>query len=235
MYIHQCNPVRVSKGILALGLVFSGAWIPFINGDGGFQVAAAEQGKVVATVFAYDGQDFVRTRTTLITEAGKPAINTKLDNSSPAYKALTQKRSYRGPVSLFGRKYDAQYAPLTSGDGQLTGALFVGAAMAMPYVQQSMAEPQYSGRFTAEDPALYDRGLDLVVVFYYVNAQGERVVVTTVAPKDPDSGRLATEHIVTLDQGESFHATFASNDPTVKPVHVMLKTTESTVRPGANH
>ena len=235
MHIHQCIPVRVSKGIVAIALVFSGAWIAFINGDGGFHVAAAEQGKIVSTIFAYDGQDFVRTHTTLITEAGEPAINTKLDNGSPAYKALTQKRSYRGPVSLFGRKYDAQYAPLTGGDGQLTGALFVGVAMAMPDVQQSTAEPHYSGPFTGEEPAFYDRGLDLVVVFYYVNAQGKRVVVTTVAPKDPDSGRLATEHIVTLDQGESFHATFATDDPTVKPVHVMLKTTESTVRPGANH
>ena len=110
------------------------------------------------------------------------------------------------------------------------------AAPPIPKLEVIMPpEPQYSGRFTGEEPAFYDRGLDLVVVFYYVNAKGKRVVVTTVAPKDPDSGRLATEHIVTLDQGESFHATFASNDPTVKPVHVMLKTAQSTVRPEANH
>ena len=129
MRIHQWISARVSKIILALVLIFSGAWIAFIDEDGGFQVAAAAEGKIEATIFAYDGQDFVRTRTTLVTEEGEPAVNTKLDHDSPAYKALTQKRSYSGAATLFGRKYDAQYAPLTGEDGQLTGALFVAVTM----------------------------------------------------------------------------------------------------------
>lgn len=29
---------------------------------------------------------------------------------------------------IFGRKYDADYAPLTNEEGKLTGALFVGVA-----------------------------------------------------------------------------------------------------------
>jgi hypothetical protein len=52
-------------------------------------------------------------------------VGTKLDPNSPAYKALVEKHSYAGPMTLFGHDYQANYAPLMK-DGQLTGALFVG-------------------------------------------------------------------------------------------------------------
>ena len=88
-------------------------------------VAAQTQPKLEATIFSYSGEDFVRTQTTLLTKDGQSAINTKLDHDTPAYKALIQKRSYSGEATIFGRRYDANYAPLTSDDGRLTGALFV--------------------------------------------------------------------------------------------------------------
>ena len=81
--------------------------------------------KLEATIFSYDGKDFVRTNTTL-TDKGQSAVNTKLDQNSAAYKALIEKHSYTGPATVFGRDYDANYAPLIGGDGKLTGALFVG-------------------------------------------------------------------------------------------------------------
>ena len=80
--------------------------------------------KLEATIFSYDGKDFVRTNTTL-SDKGQSAVNTKLDQNSAAYKALIEKHSYTGPASVFGRDYNANYAPLISGDGKLTGALFV--------------------------------------------------------------------------------------------------------------
>ena len=83
---------------------------------------------VESTIFTYDGQDLVRTQTTLAAKDGESAVNTKLDRASPAYQALTQKRSYTGPATLFGREYEANYAPLTDEDGQLTGALFITVA-----------------------------------------------------------------------------------------------------------
>ncbi|HEY7461028.1 MAG TPA: Cache 3/Cache 2 fusion domain-containing protein [Gemmatimonadota bacterium] len=117
----------VSKGlVLALGLAFSSALIAFVDRDSGSRVADPSA-KLEATIFSYDGQDFVRKTTTMLTEEGKSAANTKLDRDTPAYKALVQKHSYTGDATVFGRKYDANYAPLTSADGQLTGALFVGA------------------------------------------------------------------------------------------------------------
>jgi hypothetical protein len=114
--------------VLAFGLVFSSALIAFVDEDSGSRVAAQTQAKIEATVFSYDGQDFVRSKTTMVTEEGKSAVNTKLDHDTPAYKALIQKHSYSGDATIFGRKYDANYAPLTSADGRLTGALFVGVA-----------------------------------------------------------------------------------------------------------
>ena len=87
--------------------------------------ASLAQTKLDATILSYDGKDFVRTQTTLM-DKGQSAANTKLDHDSAAYKALIEKRSYTGPATTFGRDYQANYAPLTGKDGQLTGALFVG-------------------------------------------------------------------------------------------------------------
>ena len=78
-----------------------------------------------STIFAYDGQDFLRAQTTLTAEDGKSAVNTKLDRKSPAYKELVRKRSYTGEATVFGQKCNVNYAPLTNASGQLTGALFV--------------------------------------------------------------------------------------------------------------
>jgi methyl-accepting chemotaxis protein len=87
--------------------------------------ASLAETKVEATIFSYDGKDFVRTETTLV-EDGQSAASTKLDHDSAAYKASVAKHSYTGPASLFGKDYQSYYAPLMGEDGQLTGALFVG-------------------------------------------------------------------------------------------------------------
>jgi hypothetical protein len=117
------------KGIvLALALVVAGALLEAVHAHGGARPAGPTYPKLEASIFSYDGHDFVRTKTTLVTEAGKPAVNTKLEHGSPAYKALVGKHSFSGDVTVFGKKYNADYAPLTSDDGKLTGALFVGEA-----------------------------------------------------------------------------------------------------------
>jgi hypothetical protein len=120
---------RVGKGIaVALGLAFSVALVALVTEGSRSRAAAQAPAKIEATIFSYDGKDFTRTKTTLVTEDGKSAVNTKLDRATPAYKALTQKHSYIGEATVFGKKYDADYAPLTSDDGRLTGALFVAVA-----------------------------------------------------------------------------------------------------------
>lgn len=126
MRVHQWISARVSRGIVvAVVLAFSGALLAFAETRG---AAAETKGKIDASIFSYDGQDFVRTQTTLLTKAGKSAVNTKLAHDTPAYKALMDKHSYTGGATIFGREYQADYAPLTSQDGKLTGALFVGVS-----------------------------------------------------------------------------------------------------------
>jgi hypothetical protein len=129
MRLHQRTLARVGNGVVvALVLAFAVALMALVEGGSSAQAAAQGQAKMEATIFSYDGKDFVRTKTTLVTEEGKSAVNTKLDHDTPAYKALIKKHSYIGDATVFGRKYDADYAPLTSDDGRLTGALFVAIA-----------------------------------------------------------------------------------------------------------
>ena len=78
-----------------------------------------------SSIFSFDGQDFIRTDTTLIDENGNPAINTKMDRNYPGYKALLKKKSYNGRLMLFGKLVDSKLAPLTDKDGKLIGALAV--------------------------------------------------------------------------------------------------------------
>jgi hypothetical protein len=87
--------------------------------------ASFAQSKLDSSIFSFDGKDFTRTETTLMNN-GQSAVGTKLDPAGPAYKALMEKHSYTGPVTMFGHDYQANYAPLIGADGKLTGALFVG-------------------------------------------------------------------------------------------------------------
>jgi hypothetical protein len=107
------------------GLLITGATVALVSVASGSRPAVREDHDLAATIFSYDGKDFIRTKTTLKTEDGKSAVDTKLDHTTAAFKALVQKHSYSGDVTVFGKKYDADYAPMTSADGKLTGALFV--------------------------------------------------------------------------------------------------------------
>ena len=123
----RSTSARVGKGVVtALVLALAVAVMALLVGSGSSQAAAQGQAKMEATIFSYDGKDFVRSKTTMLTADGKSAVDTKLDHDNPAYKALSQKHSYVGDAKVFGRDYDADYAPLIGDDGRLTGALFIG-------------------------------------------------------------------------------------------------------------
>jgi len=110
--------LHVFSGIFAIALAVSILMtIYMIN---------ARNRMTTVTIFTFDGQDFIRSQTTLMTAEGKSAINTKLDQSFPSYQALINKQSYAGEAIIFGRDYETYYAPLTDEQGQLTGAIFVG-------------------------------------------------------------------------------------------------------------
>lgn len=108
--------------------VFSGAFVValVVSIAMTIYVINARNRMTTATIFAFDGHDFTRLQTTLLTAEGKSAVNTKLDRTSPSFQALIQGHSYRGHASIFGRDYDTYYAPLTNEEGRLDGAIFVG-------------------------------------------------------------------------------------------------------------
>jgi|GEM_PF-617455 len=120
---------RMIRGLVGALIVASTVTAMAMAHHGTAHAAAPVQmGKLEASIFSFDGKDFTRTKTTLMTEAGASAAGTKLEHDNPAYKALMAKHSYTGESTVFGKKYDANYAPLTDGSGKVTGALFVAVA-----------------------------------------------------------------------------------------------------------
>ena len=78
-----------------------------------------------SSIFSFDGQDFIRTDTTLMDENGNPAVNTKLDHNHPGYKILLNKKSWSGKDIVVGRQLYSYLAPLIDKDGKVTGALAI--------------------------------------------------------------------------------------------------------------
>jgi len=108
--------------------IFSGAFVVALTVSilMTIHVIKARSRMTTVTIFGFDGQDFIRIHTTLLTPEGKSAVNTKLDRDYPSYQALVQGRSYVGEAIIFGRTYQTYYAPLTNDGGKLDGAIFVG-------------------------------------------------------------------------------------------------------------
>ena len=129
MRLTQRLSTRAGKGIVGALIVAASVVVMAMTHHSTAHAAApAQMGKLEASIFSFDGKDFTRTKTTLMTEAGASAAGTKLDHATPAYKALVAGKSYSGEATVFGKKYDANYAPLTGADGKVTGALFVAVA-----------------------------------------------------------------------------------------------------------
>jgi methyl-accepting chemotaxis protein len=80
----------------------------------------------VATLFARQGDDFVRVATSLRTEDGRRATGTLLARDHPAYPNVLAGQDFIGKASLFGRQYMTKYHPLKDARGEVIGILFVG-------------------------------------------------------------------------------------------------------------
>lgn len=81
----------------------------------------------IATVFARDGDDFVRVSTSLLKQDGKRAMGTYLGGSkSPAYKPVMDKKTYVGNARLFGKDYVTVYSPILDVSKKVIGILFIG-------------------------------------------------------------------------------------------------------------
>jgi methyl-accepting chemotaxis protein-2 (aspartate sensor receptor) len=81
---------------------------------------------VVATIFAANGDEFVRVTTSLKKENGERAVGTQLDHAHPSYSLLRAGNSYIGLATLFGKQYITQYDPIKDAGGKVIGVLFIG-------------------------------------------------------------------------------------------------------------
>lgn len=84
------------------------------------------QSGVSATVFAKQGDDFVRVSTSVKKENGERAVGTVLDRGHPGYAPLMAGKRYAGLATLFGKQYMTQYDPVRDASGQVVGVLYVG-------------------------------------------------------------------------------------------------------------
>jgi len=88
--------------------------------------------KSVATIFARQGDEFIRISTSLKKEDGSRAVGTRLDHQHPAYASLVENRDYTGKAHLFGRDYMTRYEPFTDKTGAVVGIYFIGFEISEP-------------------------------------------------------------------------------------------------------
>lgn len=80
----------------------------------------------VATVFAREGDDFIRVTTSLRDTNNLRAVGTALNRQHPAYAGLIEGQDYVGRATLFGRDYMTYYSPVTDLDNEVLGVFFIG-------------------------------------------------------------------------------------------------------------
>ena len=79
-----------------------------------------------ATLFAKNGDQYLRVATTVKKEDGTSAVGTLMDANSPAYAKLNAGEPYYGDATVFGKAYVAGYEPIKNAAGAVVGADFVG-------------------------------------------------------------------------------------------------------------
>lgn len=81
---------------------------------------------VVATVFAKNGDNYIRVLTTVKDNKGERAIGTNLDTIGQAYQAISQGNEYLGEADILSSKYMTGYRPLYDNTNKVIGIYFVG-------------------------------------------------------------------------------------------------------------
>ena len=97
-----------------------------VNGDYTVPDRFSSRSGIPATVFARNGDDFIRVTTSLKNQSGERVVGTSLDRSHPGYLSLMSGNAYGGIATLFGRRYFTRYEPIKDEKGQVIGAFFVG-------------------------------------------------------------------------------------------------------------
>ncbi|MGD0829710.1 MAG: methyl-accepting chemotaxis protein [Terracidiphilus sp.] len=125
-----------------------------------------------ATLFVWDGSNFIRVTTNVVKPDGSRAVGTALDPQGKAYAALSQAHSFNGVVDILGTPYTTSYVPMLDAQGKLAGAWYTG------YRLDSISE---LGKII-EDARVLDRGFVALikpngeVVFHGANIDIEKLM-----------------------------------------------------------
>ena len=79
-----------------------------------------------ATLFVWDGTDFIRVTTNVLKPDGERAVGTVLDAKGKAFAALISGKPFRGVVKILGVPYTTSYVPMLDADCKLVGAWYTG-------------------------------------------------------------------------------------------------------------
>lgn len=79
-----------------------------------------------ATLFAWDGTNFVRVTTNVMKPDGSRAVGTPLDPKGKAFAALSTGHPFSGVVDILGVPYITSYVPMLDEGGKLIGAWYTG-------------------------------------------------------------------------------------------------------------
>jgi methyl-accepting chemotaxis protein len=79
-----------------------------------------------ATLFAWDGTNFIRITTNVLKPDGSRAVGTVLDPKGKAFAALTRGQSFYGVVDILRVPYTTSYVPMLDATGKLVGAWYTG-------------------------------------------------------------------------------------------------------------
>jgi len=172
---------------------------------------AAQTGGV-ATIFAAQGDDFLRVTTSLKKENGERAMGTLLGKAHPAYATLAAGKPYLGPALLFGKPYMTRYEPVKDGKGRIVGLLFVGFETGgyRDALQKLAAETKIagSGGIAIVDP----KGAAADALFVvHPSAAGRKVLEfepraadLLAALPNAGKGRLASPGLVDRESGDTW-------------------------------
>ena len=150
---------------------------------------------IVATVFARQGDDFVRVTTSLKKEDGSRAVGTPLGGLHPAHPALLRGESYTGKAKLFGRDFMTHYQPVKNAAGEVVAVLFTGLDFTdgLKYLKQKILSLKIG-----ETGYVYalDAGKDKGVLTLHPASEGKNILDAKDA-----SGHAFIQEIIDKKQG----------------------------------
>ncbi len=96
------------------------------------------------------------------------------------------------------------------------------ATMTVSAAELSANQPSVE-RLNASEPVTIDLGSKIAVVFYYTDANGDRLLVTAIGPKDPDSGVAATQQIIKMDAAGQYVINITSDESGSTPMKLSAR------------